>query len=119
MTSCTELMQMILPAAQETSLRTPRRLNSRDRLAGAQELAGQVDADHRVPLLERHLLEGRVLLQAGVGDQDVDRAERLEHPGEHRLDLILLATSACSAMALLPLSLIASTTSSASSSPER
>src|SRR5919106_1294399 len=62
-----------------------------DRLAGAQELAGEVDPDHRVPLLERHLLEGRVLLQAGVVDQDVDRAEFSQHLGKHRLDLVLLA----------------------------
>src|ERR671918_1482500 len=62
-----------------------------NRLAGAEELAGEVDADHGVPGVERHLLEARVLLQAGVADQDVDRAELIEHRGEHRLALVLLA----------------------------
>src|SRR5919106_1008021 len=60
------------------------------RLAAAQELAGQVDVDHRVPVLQRHLIEGSIFLQAGVCDQDVNRAERIAHPGEHGLDLILL-----------------------------
>jgi hypothetical protein len=36
------------------------------RLAGAEKLTGQVDADHGVPLIQRHLFKRRVFLQTGV-----------------------------------------------------
>jgi hypothetical protein len=52
-------------------------------LARAEELAGEVDADDGVPVLERHLFKGSVLLQAGVRHQDVDAAELASHAGEH------------------------------------
>ena len=63
---------MILPAAHETSGHHAAALELADRFARAQELAGQVHADHRVPLRERQSLERRVLLQPGVVDEDVD-----------------------------------------------
>ena len=90
MTSCTELMQTILPAAQEISGRTPRRLNSLTASRAHRNWPVRLTPITVFQSCERHLLEARVLLQAGVVDQDVDRAEALEHPGEHRLDLVLL-----------------------------
>ena len=47
------------------------------RLLRADELPGQVDADHLVPLRERHVGERRVALDPGVRDDDVDAAEAL------------------------------------------
>src|SRR5271166_4834438 len=61
------------------------------RLAGAQELAGQVHVDHLLPLGEAHLVQGRVLLDASVVDQDVDGAELLARPVEHGLNVDLAA----------------------------
>jgi hypothetical protein len=40
------------------------------------EHAAQVDVDHRVELLQRHLLQPRVLGDAGVVDQHVDAPKR-------------------------------------------
>jgi hypothetical protein len=60
MTSCTELMQRILPAAHDTSGRTP--------------------------LREGHVAEGRIDLEPGVVDEDVDGSELLAHRVEHRPD---------------------------------
>ena len=60
------------------------------RFAGAEELARQVDADDGAPLVECHFLKLRVLLETGVVDKDIDRAELLEHPGEHIFDLFLV-----------------------------
>src|SRR5258707_2640766 len=87
MTSCTELMQRILPAAHEISLRTPRRLNSRI-ASRAEKLTGQINADDPVPLVKRHLVNRRICLKAGVVDQDVKAAEFLEYPLEQFPDLI-------------------------------
>src|SRR6266446_7284699 len=58
-------------------------------LASAEELPAEVHADDRVPLLERHLLEGCVPLEAGVVDEDVHRAEVLDGALEQILDLPL------------------------------
>ena len=59
------------------------------RLALAEKLAGEVDSEHRVPLVERHVEEGRILLQPGVGDRDVQRAEFGDRLLVHRDDLVL------------------------------
>jgi hypothetical protein len=56
--------------------------------AGAQELAGQIHADDPVPLLQSHRLDRRVLLKAGIVDQDIDRAEFRDGALEQRFDLI-------------------------------
>ena len=53
----------------------------------AEEHAGQVDAEHGVPLLEGHLGEGGIALEPGVADQDVDATPGPEHLGQHGLDL--------------------------------
>ena len=58
-------------------------------LTGTEELASQVDAEHGVPLLEGHLLKGRIALQSGIVDQYVDGAKLVEHALKYRLDLIL------------------------------
>src|SRR5579872_6909238 len=60
------------------------------RRAATQELAGQVDRDNRVPVGQRHLGKGRVALQPGIGDQDVDATKPLDMGAEHRLDLGLV-----------------------------
>jgi hypothetical protein len=39
------------------------------------EQRAEIGVDHRVPLLERHLVEGAVLGDAGIVDQHVDRTE--------------------------------------------
>src|SRR5262249_13957519 len=59
-------------------------------LTGTEELSGHVDADHSVPLLEGHLVKGRIALQSGVVDQNVDSAKLIEHALKHRLDLVFL-----------------------------
>src|SRR5262249_3476450 len=61
-----------------------------DRFTRAEKLSGEVDTDYRVPLSQRHLLEGRVLLQASVVYQNVDRAKLFEHPLEHPADLLFV-----------------------------
>ena len=61
------------------------------RFARAQELAREIDRDHRVPLFERHLIETGIALKTRVIHENIDRAEFLPHPGEHRLDLIFPA----------------------------
>src|SRR5207302_1379240 len=58
--------------------------------AGAEEGSGEVHADHRVPLLERHVGDRRVTLEAGVADEDVDAAPRALHLGEHHLHVRFL-----------------------------
>src|SRR5207249_7087261 len=64
-----------LPRRLRDALHDPTALELAHRLASAEELAGEVDADDGVPLLEREVLEGSVALQAGVADQDVDGAK--------------------------------------------
>ena len=61
------------------------------RFTRAQELAREIDRDHRVPLFERHILETGIALKASVVHENIDRAEFFSHPGEHRLDLIFPA----------------------------
>jgi hypothetical protein len=58
--------------------------------ARAQELAGEIDREHLVPLRQGQLVERCVLLQAGVVDQDVDGAELLDHGAEHGAHLRLI-----------------------------
>ena len=60
------------------------------RLARGDELAREVHVDHPAPCLERHLGEGRVLLDAGVRHQDVDTSERAEEGVEHGFHLRLI-----------------------------
>ena len=58
-----------------------------NRGAGAQELAGEVDTKYRVPVLQGHVLEGRITLQPGIGNEYVDGAELRAHVGEHIANL--------------------------------
>lgn len=44
-----------------------------------------------VPLLQRHRVERGIALQAGVADDDVQRAELRDGGGEHPLDVLFLA----------------------------
>ena len=81
---------MILPAAQETSGRTPRRLNS---LTASREHRNWPVRLTPITVFQSFSVmssSAGVALQAGVVDQDVDRAEFLDHPREHRLHLVLL-----------------------------
>src|SRR5690606_28173665 len=58
---------------------------------GAQERAAQVDPEHRVPFLDIHVHDGlHQVADAGVVDEDVDAAEALHDPCDHRLDLAFL-----------------------------
>src|SRR5437016_7160346 len=55
----------------------------------ADDLAAcQVDANHGIPMRQRHLTDSRALLQPSLVDEDVTRSEFLDHPPEHRLRLI-------------------------------
>jgi len=56
-------------------------------LAGTQELAGQVDGENPIPLLEGHLSRGGIALQPCVGDEYVDGAEFSSDTLEHPFDL--------------------------------
>ena len=67
-------MQMILPAALENLGHDPAAQELAHGRPRAQELAGEVNADDFVPLGQRHVLEGGVVLQPGVVDEDVHRA---------------------------------------------
>jgi hypothetical protein len=80
---------MILPAAQE--IRDDVALQKvAYGLASAQELARQVDADDRVPLRKSHFMEWDVALKPGIVDEDINRAELLQHAVEHLLYLLFL-----------------------------
>ena len=51
------------------------------------EHAAQIHVDDAVKLLEAHLLQPRVLGDAGVVDQHVDAAKMLQHLGHQRINL--------------------------------
>ena len=57
---------------------------------GGEEGAVEVDRQHLLPLGERKLLERMDDLDAGVADQDVDVAERLDGGLHGRIDLGLV-----------------------------
>ncbi len=108
---------MILPARARDALDDAAALELADRFAGAEELAGQVDPDHRIPLRQRHRLERRVALQAGVVHQDVDGTEDSDTASNISRTSSSCETSARRATARLPPSRIVGQASSASASP--
>ena len=55
---------------------------------GAQPHAGEVDSDHVVPDLERHLEKWMLFFDAGVVDEDVEAAVRLDRRSDEPLDLV-------------------------------
>ena len=63
--------------------------------ARAQELAGQVDVDHRLPIGERHVPDRRGPLDAGIVDQDVKSAKAIERFGDHGVDLVFAGNIGC------------------------
>ena len=63
------------------------RLHAGHRGADGVERRRQVDGDDRVPLLDREFLDRRDVLDAGIVDQDVARAELLFGRLDHRGDL--------------------------------
>ena len=67
------------------------RLHARHRGADGVEGGGQVDGDDLVPFLDREFLDRRDELDAGIVDQDIDRAELLLGVGDHGGDLVALA----------------------------
>ena len=81
---------MIFPADLDRVSITSRRRNSR-RLMRVQELAGQIDVDHALPLCKGHLDQRSILLKARVVDEDVDRAEFVDRLRKHRDDIAFLA----------------------------
>ena len=80
---------MILPAARDTPSRIPWRLKIRT-AARAEELPGEVDANHRVPILKGHIDQIGIFLQAGVGHQNIQMAEGVEGLREQAFDIGLL-----------------------------
>jgi hypothetical protein len=56
----------------------------RQHSARAQKRAVKDDAEHLVPLLQRHIEEMRLGAHRRVVDQDIDAAETLDHPIDHR-----------------------------------
>ncbi len=90
-TSCTEDMQMILPAAADSSGTTPRRRNSRTASRAHRNWPVRLTSMTNCQSLQTHLVQRRVALQAGVVDEDVDAAPLGDDLLEHRLDLVLLA----------------------------
>ena len=68
------------PLALEDAHRGPR----------AQELPGEVDTNHGVPILKAHIDQIGVFLQAGVGHQNIQVAEGIEGLCEQALDISLL-----------------------------
>ena len=60
--------------AIETMAPLPVRAHALDRLGGAEEHAGEVRVEHRVPVGVAHLLRERHPLDAGIVDQHVDAA---------------------------------------------
>jgi hypothetical protein len=60
------------------------------RFTGAKELAGEVNADDLVPLLQSHIVERGIALEARVGNNDVDGAELGDHFLEHGTYLSLV-----------------------------
>ncbi len=64
-------------------------LHVRHRGADHVERAGQVDADHLVPLAVADLLDRRALPDARVVDQDVEPAEPVDRLVDHHLGLFV------------------------------
>ena len=64
-------------------------LEDLERFARDEEVAGAEDRVVAVPLLERRLLERGAGRDAGVGDDDVEAAERVDRGGERRRDVLL------------------------------
>src|ERR1700733_4775983 len=52
-----------------------------------EELACEVHVHHGIPVGERHVDELRVLLQVGIRDHDIHRAETLDQRVEHGIDI--------------------------------
>nr|GFD51770.1 hypothetical protein [Tanacetum cinerariifolium] len=55
-----------------------------------EKLACEIDVDDGVPVFQGHLGDGRIFLQTGIGNEDVEPAKGLEGFGEQRFDLVLL-----------------------------
>jgi hypothetical protein len=60
-----------------------------DRLAGTEKCAPQVYIQHLIEISDFDFVAWRWNLDARVIDQNVEGPERLEHLGEHVLDLVL------------------------------
>jgi hypothetical protein len=58
-------------------------LHRRQRRARGVEGGGEIDGDDRVPLVDRELVDRRDMLDAGVVDQHVDRAEAVDRLAHH------------------------------------
>ena len=80
---------MIFPSAREISGRGPRRRNSRTASRAHRNCPVRLTSMTVFQSAQRHVLERRVALQPGIGDDDVERAEGragfLEHLGDLRL----------------------------------
>ena len=61
------------------------RTEAAHRFLGAEELAGEIDIDDLLPLVECHIADCGICLNAGVGNQNIDSAELRSHGVEQRL----------------------------------
>src|SRR3984957_3023705 len=59
-------------------------LEEPDRFAATQKDAAKIDVDDPLPLRPSHLVHGRVELQRGIWDADVEPAKFLNHLAKHR-----------------------------------
>jgi hypothetical protein len=84
-------MQMILPTARDKVRNQAALEKFASGGAGTEELTGQVDVEHELPIGQAHLDQRRILLQTGVVDQNVKAAPGLDDLGEHRLDFVFPA----------------------------
>ena len=82
-------MHRIFPKEHDTEGSKPLFLETANGFARAEELAGKVYADDPLPLCEGHLIEGRIHLDPGVVDQDIDPPEFPSSRLEHFADLVL------------------------------
>ena len=51
---------------------------------------GELDGDHRVPVLVGHLVREAVPRDPGIGHEDVQPAQVVPHPADHRGDLLAI-----------------------------
>ena len=66
------------------------RIHVRDHRLGGEKRAVEVDGEHRLPVGKGEVLDRVDDLDAGIRDEDVDRAPRRDHGGDAGVDLLLV-----------------------------
>lgn len=88
MTSCTELMQRIFPAAQDNAGSMPCLLKSRTASWPHKKRAGEVHIHHPLPLLEGEILKRGIELDARVVHEDVETTKLIHSTLKHAAHLL-------------------------------